>query len=184
LQSDLVPWSMTLHHIPKKHSCTSSTFATITLQVFLGKMLLWTSRLNFPSSSSENKSSIQLKSSHFTCHLQYRWTTSIEPPWSNISAQYTFVILSQLKPYAMSMILSQLKPYAMSRHVLVLYMYEVFHSTCHPCRGVLCKEITKQIWGIMNNLQQSLMKCTACSAETKEQQWSILNLFCSQNSHL
>jgi hypothetical protein len=67
-------------------------------------------------------------------------------------------------------LLSQLKPYAMSRHVLVLYMYEVFHSTRQPCRGVLCTEITKQIRGIMNNLQQSLMRRTACSAETKGQQ--------------
>jgi len=56
------------------------------------------------------------------------------------------------------------------RHVLVLYMYEVFHSTHHPCRGVLCTETTKPIQGIMNNLQQSLMRCTACSAETKGQQ--------------
>lgn len=62
------------------------------------------------------------------------------------------------------------KPYATSRYVLVLYANEVLHSTRHPCRGVLCTEITKQIHGIMNNLQQSLMRCTACSAETQGQQ--------------
>lgn len=48
------------------------------------------------------------------------------------------------------------KPYATPRCVLVLYVYEVLHSTYNPCRGVLCTEIKKQIHGIMNNLQQSL----------------------------
>ena len=36
------------------------------------------------------------------------------------------------------------KPYATSRYVLVLYVYEVLHSTCHPCESVLCKKKKKK----------------------------------------
>lgn len=164
MQSDLVPWSTTLLHIPKNILAHVQPSLPSRFKRF-GKMLLWTSQLNFLSSSSENKSSIPLKCCRFTHHLLYRWATSIEPPWKNISAQYTFVILSQLRPYAIS------------RHILVLYVYEVFQSTCHPCRGVICIEITKQIHRIMYNLQQSLTRCIACSAEREGKQWSIWTFF-------